>query len=313
MGVAACPRCERDVALHEGRPFVSPSGAVELWHATCWSVRDTRPVEDIEVVAVTSAQRQRIPVRAIAAGAGVATLAMLAYVGRVELPSASLAAISIEPHEAPNVGAQLTEREVAPPIPDDRARFPVPDSHGLPLDEMYPSLLDWSHPVTATDNVLSPQSTGMFGAERDGVRRSECGEGHCGVDLAGPIGRPIVAVADGVIVRVEHSELGRDGRSGRYVRIEHPDGSLTAYMHLDQIEEGLEVGDSVDGGQQIGTLGATAISRAVPHVHFSLEVPKIPGTHGDHANTVYVDPAPFLVRATIVPAADRRRPEKPAF
>ncbi len=252
----------------------------------------------------------------ITAGACVLAIGAVSHVLRVELPLASLAAIStvsIEQHEAPNLRSHLTEQEVAPPVPDDRVRFPVPESHGMPLDEMYPSLLDWIHPVTATATVLPPLASGMFGADRDGIRRTECGAGHCGVDLGGPIGRPIVTVGDGVIVRVERSELGRDGRSGRYVRIEHSDGSLTSYMHLDAIEPGLEVGDRVDGGQQIGTLGATGISRAAPHVHFSLEVPKIPGTHGDHANTDYVDPAPFLVRATVARSPDRRRSEKPAF
>ena len=83
--------------------------------------------------------------------------------------------------------------------------------------------------------------------------------GHCGVDLDGPEGRPVVAVADGVVVRVERHELGLDGKSGRYVRIEHDDGTLTAYMHLDEIADGLELGDHVDGGQYIGTLGATAV------------------------------------------------------
>jgi murein DD-endopeptidase MepM/ murein hydrolase activator NlpD len=276
-------------------------------------LRDVRPVEECTVTLPATARR-KVPARAIAVSSAIMTLAAAASAGRIDFPtSTSLAAIAVDPHEALSLSSHLTEREAAPPVPDDRDRFPVPDAHGMPLDELYPSLLDWTHPVTATETVLSTQSTGMFGADRDGVRRTECGDGHCGIDLGGPIGRPVVAVADGVVVRVEHSELGRDGRSGRYVRIEHPDGALTAYMHLDTIELGLEVGDRVDGGQQIGTLGATAISRAAPHVHFSLEVPEIPGTHGDNVKTKYVDPAPFLVRATIVPAADRRRPEKPAF
>ena len=183
----------------------------------------------------------------------------------------------------------------------------------MPLDELYPSLLDWIHPVVDTDSTLPEQATGRFGAERDGVARHECGRGHCGVDLGGPIGRPIVTVADGIVVRVEHSELGRDGRSGRYVRIEHADGSLTSYMHLDTITKDLEVGDRVDGGQQIGTLGATAVYSAAPHCHFALELPNVPGAHGDNANTHYVDPAPFLVRASIARAPDRRHSVKPAL
>ncbi len=303
------------MALHEGRPFVSATGAVELWHASCFSVRHARPVEEVTIIAPVPLRTRMLAfVRpGVAAAAGVAVIALISVKVHAQRPSSSLAAISIDPSEVVAVGSTSTEREIAPRVPDARDRHPVPIDHGMPLDEMYPSLLDWIHPVTATDLVLSTQPTGMFGAERDGILRKECGQGHCGIDLGGPIGRPIVAVADGVVVRVERSELGRDGRSGRYVRIEHADGTLTAYMHLDQIEEGLQVGDRVDGGQQIGTLGATAVVTAAPHCHFSLELPNIPGTHGDNASTHYADPAPFLVRATVIQAADRRRPEKPAF
>jgi len=317
MGAAVCPRCASHVALHEGRPLVSATGAVELWHASCFAVRHARPVEEVTVIAPSPAPlRTRLSsfVRpGVAAAAGVAVIAFVSVKVHAERPSSSLAAIGIDPTETVAIGTQSTEREVAPPIPDDRARYPVPLVHDMPLDEMYPSLLDWIHPVTATDLVLSTQPTGMFGAERDGILRKECGQGHCGIDLGGPIGRPIVSVADGVVVRIERSEMGRDGRSGRYVRIEHADGTLTAYIPPDQGEAGLHVGDRVDGGQQIGTLGATAVVSAAPHCHFSLELPSIPGTHGDNASTHYADPAPFLVRATVIQAADRRRPEKPAF
>jgi murein DD-endopeptidase MepM/ murein hydrolase activator NlpD len=304
------------VELHEGRPFVSATGAVELWHSSCWSVRHARPVEEVTVIAPPPPLRSRmfaLAPRTAAVAAGIAVIAFVSVKVHAHRPGSSLAAISIDPSETVAVGTQSTEQEIAPPVPDVRARFPIPDVHGTPLDEMYPSLVDWIHPVTSTELALSNQPTGMFGAERAGVMRTECGQGHCGIDLGGPIGRPIVAVADGTVVRVERSELGRDGRSGRYVRIEHDDGTLTAYMHLDRIEEGLEVGDHVDGGQQIGTLGATAVISAAPHCHFSLELPNIPGTHGDNASTHYTDPAPFLVRATVIHAADRRRAEKPAF
>jgi len=103
------------------------------------------------------------------------------------------------------------------------------------------------------------------------------------------------------VVRVERSELGADGRSGRYVRVEHDDGTLTAYMHLDDVANGLAVGDRVDAGQYLGTLGATAVFSAPPHLHFALEVPEHAGVRGDNTDTEYVDPAPFLARARIAP------------
>ncbi len=312
MVAAVCPRCTGVVPLHEGRPFVSATGAIELWHPSCWATRHARGVEEVTVIAPTPSKK--LPF-GLGAGAGLAlvAVAIASYSLRVKLPSASLATIHFDTHEMLKPSVQLTSREASPPPFDPRAAYPVPVVDGLPLDEQYPSLLDWIHPVVDTDAALPEQSSGRFGAGRGGVDRSECGRGHCGIDLGGPIGRPIVAVADGIVVRVEHSELGRDGRSGRYVRIEHADGTLTSYMHLDSIVEGLEVGDRVDGGQQIGTLGASAIHSAQPHCHFALELPNTQGTHGDNVNTYYVDPAPFLVRASVARAPDRRHPLKPAF
>jgi murein DD-endopeptidase MepM/ murein hydrolase activator NlpD len=336
---AACPRCGQSVQLHEGRPFVSANGSVELWHTSCWQVRHARPVEEVAIVAPTPSRSRKLkralttgPQRLVRAvitpaergprfwvgmgtGASVVVLTCVAL-SRLsgDAPPASLAVFDAsEPSEAPTVAAQTTSNEAEVPVPDLTEQYPIALEKGTPIDELYPSLTDWVHPVTGTERALSERPTGNFGAERGGATHLECGAGHCGVDLGGPRGRPIVAVTDGVVVRVEHSELGRDGRSGRYVRIEHDDGTITAYMHLDSIISGLQVGDHVDGGQQIGTLGATAVHSAAPHLHFSLELPNIPGTHGDNVNTHYVDPAPFLVRAAVLDRAERHHPTKPAF
>ena len=316
MGAAVCPRCTAVVSLIEGRPAVSATGAIELWHPSCWDVRHTRAVEEVTVVAPSPPPRRVgggmvVPT---AVGAAFVALAFASYALQVRLPSASLAAMNFDTNENLSLGSQLSEREIAPAALEPRDLYPVPSVDGLPLDEQYPSLLDWIHPVADTDTLLPPQSTAHFGAGRAGVDRSECGRGHCGIDLGGPIGRPVVSVGDGVVVRVEHSENGRDGRSGRYVRIEHSDGTLTAYMHLDTIIEGLQVGDRVDGGQQIGTLGASGIHTAAPHVHFALELPDEPGAQGvDHSDTHYVDPAPFLARASIAHGPQRRHVIKPAM
>jgi murein DD-endopeptidase MepM/ murein hydrolase activator NlpD len=303
MRSPVCPKCGSEVSLHVGTPVVTAAG-VELWHPSCFAIRNARPVEVVTVIVPPSPRARRWP---YAVGA-VAIVAGVVFVPRTA-PSASLATIDVEPVESVSTHARQTAREVAPAAPT----YPIPIVDGKPLDEEFPSLLDWTHPVTGTTERVPPQASRHFGAERQGIERAECGAGHCGIDLDGPRGRPIVAVADGVVVRVERHELGLDGRSGRYVRIEHDDGTLTAYMHLDDIAEGLEVGDHVDGGQLIGTLGATAVFSAAPHLHFSLEIPVVLGTHGDNTNTRYVDPAPYLARAAISPVPDRRRAVKPAL
>lgn len=324
-----CPRCGAAVALHEGRPFVNTDGAVELWHRDCFDDRD--------VLVTRSSPRDFLPtpptprfVRVL--GGAVAGSMLVAIVigqwtwGEVAPPPATSLAnmelstpiepIALRVTDTAHEGIPTRQVTVETAL---EARYAVPLRDGRRIDEAFPSLRAWTHPVTGSAELMPEQASRQFGSHRDGIDRPECGDGHCGVDLDGPRGRPLVAVAAGTVVRVELSELGLDGKSGRYVRIEHDDGTLTAYMHMDEVAA-LRVGDRVAGGQYLGTLGATAVFASVPHVHFSLEVPLHAGQHGDSTDTRYLDPAPFLARATIAPLAttvadrhDRRHPVKPAF
>lgn len=177
------------------------------------------------------------------------------------------------------------EGELRPTIEDMRER-------SEPLEERLPTLADWIFPVPGSDETFPLKPTRRFGAGRDGSGPAECGDGHCGVDLDGPRGTPVVAVAWGVVTRIERRS---DRRSGKYVRIEHPDYVYTAYMHLDDIAEDLRIGDEIQPGDVVGTLGRTGIKHSAPHLHFSLAV--LSGHR-----LVHIDPAPFLERAERVSA-----------
>lgn len=325
MVAGICPRCKAAVALHDGRPFVTAEGVIEVWHPACFDDRDVCVARSTPVDFLPTPPTPRF-IRVL--GGGVAGSMLVAIVigqwtwGEMAPPPAtSLANVDLGGLTEP-VRFRLvdTEHEIIPSRiatveTEIEARYEVPLRKGSRLDELFPSLRAWTHPVTGTDELMPDQSSRRFGAPREGIERAECGEGHCGVDLDGPRGRPLVAVASGTVVRVELNELGLDGRSGRYVRIEHDDGTLTSYMHMDQVAD-LRVGDRVSGGQYVGTLGATAVFSAPPHCHFALEVPDHPGQHGDITDTHYVDPAPFLVRATIAPALPtvaHHHAIKPAF
>ena len=312
MSGANCPKCACPVALHEGKPNVTASGGVELWHTSCWAVRHARPVEAVAVIAPRSLL-DRMDGRWRYVASGAAALVLIAVVvSPGKATAASAVALDFGDDEPVAIRQHNSAPDDAPPKIHEPT-YAVPMINGVALDEQYPSLLDWIHPVTGAAEKMPEQASRHFGAERKGIERSECGAGHCGVDLDGPEGRPVVAVADGTVVRVERHELGLDGRSGRYVRIEHDDGTLTSYMHLDDVAQGLEPGDHVDGGQYIGTLGATAVYAAAPHLHFSLEIPNAAGTHGDNTNTHYVDPAPFLMHASVAPMPERKHAIKPAM
>ena len=89
------------------------------------------------------------------------------------------------------------------------------------------------------------------------------GRMHRGIDIAGPIGTPVVAAAPGVV-----SYAGwNDGGYGNLVEIEHPDGSLTVYAHNDRIL--VSEGQKVAQGDQISEMGTTGRSTG-PHLHFEI-------------------------------------------
>ena len=270
-------------------------------------------------ISVPIARRGRRP-RVVIAAASFSVLAFGVIASRalaqggddVTQPAVEVALV-----EATSLRAHNAEREVAPPKPARVQRledqFPIPELADKPLDETFTALRGWIHPITGADELYPGNQARHFGAGRHGVERAECGGGHCGADLDGPKGRALVAVAAGILITVERRELGSDGRSGRFVRIQHEDGSLTTYMHMDAIDELLQPGDRVRAGQYIGDLGDSAVPGA-PHLHFALEVPRHPGSRDTtFGATRFVDPAPFLVRATIVETAERRHAQKPAF
>lgn len=85
---------------------------------------------------------------------------------------------------------------------------------------------------------------------------------HQGLDFAASIGTPVYAAGDGVV------EVARwFGSFGRYVRIRHGDGLVTAYAHMSSIERGIRPGVRVRQGQAIGKVGATGRTTG-PHLHY---------------------------------------------
>ena len=88
---------------------------------------------------------------------------------------------------------------------------------------------------------------------------------HHGVDYAAPAGTPVVAIADGTVIR-----RGWDnGGGGNYVRIRHANNLESAYLHLRGFASGIAVGTHVSQGQVIGYVGSTGASTG-PHLDFRL-------------------------------------------
>lgn len=85
---------------------------------------------------------------------------------------------------------------------------------------------------------------------------------HTGVDYAAPMGTPVVAIGDGVVI-----EKGYKGGGGNTVKIRHNSTYTTAYLHLSKYATNIAVGKGVSQGQVIGYVGSTGASTG-PHLDF---------------------------------------------
>lgn len=101
------------------------------------------------------------------------------------------------------------------------------------------------------------------------------------IDLVGPEpGTLVYAAAGGTVYRVNHWSPGDDPRvnpNGNGVWIQHADGSTTAYIHLDSISPGVDVGAAVDVDTVIGVEGHTGYCEpagaAGRHLHWEVYPP----------------------------------------
>ncbi|MBD2093933.1 M23 family metallopeptidase [Trichocoleus sp. FACHB-591] len=89
------------------------------------------------------------------------------------------------------------------------------------------------------------------------------GRMHNGIDIAGPVGAPIQAAADGIVISAGWNQ----GGYGNLVKIQHLNGSVTFYAHNQRLL--VQQGQQVRQGQIIAELGSTGNSTG-PHCHFEI-------------------------------------------
>ena len=89
---------------------------------------------------------------------------------------------------------------------------------------------------------------------------------HLAIDIGAPKGTPVLAAADGEIVRLGHEKRGgislyQKDASGKY---------LLFYCHLTKYVQGLKPGRKVQKGDVIAYVGRTGHVIGGPHLHFSI-------------------------------------------
>jgi murein DD-endopeptidase MepM/ murein hydrolase activator NlpD len=101
---------------------------------------------------------------------------------------------------------------------------------------------------------------------------------HWGIDLAAPLGTPILAAADGVVLRA-----GPASGYGNAVYVQDADGNVQIYGHMRYYS--VQAGDVVSAGEQIAKVGNQGQSTG-PHLHFEI--------HSGGINGKPIDPEKWL-------------------
>lgn len=113
---------------------------------------------------------------------------------------------------------------------------------------------------------LYEQLTSTFGTRTNPITGA-AGQNHSGIDIAAGVNTSakIVAAASGTVMKASDSGDGY----GQCVIIQHTDGYYTLYGHMVSGSIKVNVGDKVNSGQVIGTMGTTGNSTG-NHLHFEV-------------------------------------------
>jgi murein DD-endopeptidase MepM/ murein hydrolase activator NlpD len=125
--------------------------------------------------------------------------------------------------------------------------------------------------------------TSSFG-ERENPFDDDEGEFHPGIDISGPLGTPIHATADGVVVAAEVVN-----GYGREVTIDHGHGLETLYGHMSGFA--VTPGQSVTRGQVIGYIGHSGRTTG-NHVHYEVRIHNSPVNPHKYLRTTLADFGP---------------------
>jgi peptidoglycan LD-endopeptidase LytH len=119
--------------------------------------------------------------------------------------------------------------------------------------------------------------------------RSE-GRVHDAIDIAAPLDTPVLAAADGTIVKLFHSERG----GTTVYQLSADNKFVYYYAHLDRYAEGLTEGHFAKQGETIAYVGDTGNAGAGNyHLHFSIALISDPKRYWEGVN---INPYPLLKR-----------------
>ncbi|MFD4291772.1 M23 family metallopeptidase [Rhodococcus sp. NPDC058505] len=209
--------------------------------------------------------RHRVPAQGHGTGVKAATVAAATgaiLVGGAQLGGATAAAATVE---MPALPADVTAglRSVGVEVP---ATVEVPDFAADAIPG-FATAKQWAQDQNfGSANPLPKRAVQPVNGVLTSDFGSRWGAHHGGLDIAAPIGTPVLAAEAGTVI-----SAGEASGFGLWVRVMHADRTITVYGHINDYQ--VAVGQQVAAGQQIATVGNRGQSTG-PHLHFEVWDPQ---------------------------------------
>ena len=157
-------------------------------------------------------------------------------------------------------------------------------SAGYGVERFYYLAADSSRAISLGSDM---RTRGTFGVDTTAASAGVPSWRHAGIDIAAARNTSVLAPAAGTV-----ADVGEYVLTGKTAIIDHGQGVMTAYFHLDTVL--VRRGDQIAAGKRIGRVGATGLATG-PHLHYGIYL------HGKD-----VDPAAWMAMPAF--ARDDARP-----
>ncbi len=168
-------------------------------------------------------------------------------------------------------GLAAARRSAAALVVDERTRTLTAAQQGLDRAQQQSAAASFAPAASQLLAAPSYSSGYVFpvGGGPGVVSASHTHHDYPAVDIAAPLGSPLYALANSVVLR---SWSTPDPRCGIGLTLQAFDGQVWTYCHLSVLDPAVVPGASLAAGQPVGLVGATGHATG-PHLHLQLQPP----------------------------------------
>jgi murein DD-endopeptidase MepM/ murein hydrolase activator NlpD len=287
---------DRDIFLHDGTSLrririaapVQVVGLVAFLLLLLWSAIATAQLVGSPAASpADSARIRQMQLQVAAMQADVQALHQVAE-QRFQITQHAVRQLGLNPHRIARIGAYNGVGGPLEAATNSDPQFRQIFASWRQLEQLEQGVVA----IPAGQPVSGANFTSGYGVRSDPFRGRAAM--HGGIDLAGPVGTPIYATADGIVERAEYN----NGGYGNLVELSHGPGIQTRYGHLSRMS--VRAGERVRRGQVIGLMGSTGRSTG-SHLHYEVRI-----------DGRAVNPTPFMQPNTVLASVQQRASAQPA-